>query len=79
MWNRATLLHFWYSISGLVLGIVCVIIGMILTLRGVTGSSSWTAKFLGLRSEITDAAPGVIFGLLGLFVIWITKFNVQSK
>jgi hypothetical protein len=31
--------------------------GIILFLYGVLGSTTWTAEFLGAKSEIVDAAP----------------------
>jgi hypothetical protein len=34
-----------YSLGGLLLGLGCIIGGIVLFLRGVTGSTSWTAKF----------------------------------
>jgi hypothetical protein len=49
--------------------------GFVLILHGVLGKTSWSVKFLGAQSHVTDASPGVMFGLLGLFVLWITRFR----
>lgn len=76
-WNRAARYQLIYSLVGLVFGISCVIIGMVLVIRGVTGSSSWTASFIGLQSNISDAPPGVILFVVGLFVVYVTKFDVK--
>lgn len=69
-----------YSIAGLVLGLVCVVSGVVLFLNGVAGSTSWTAKILGAESTINDAAPGAVIFVVGLFVVFITRyvFKVQK-
>src|SRR5260370_1044403 len=68
-----------YSMLELVLGLVCVIGGLVLFLVGVSGKMSWTAKFLGASSEILDAAPGAVLFIVGLFVVFVTRYNVKSQ
>ena len=68
-----------YSICGLVLGSLCVIGGLALFLAGVTGKMSWTAKFLGASSEILDAAPGAVLFIVGLFVVFVTRYVLKSS
>jgi hypothetical protein len=68
-----------YGMLGLVLGLSSIIGGVILGLRGVTGSTSWTAKVLGLESNVNDAAPGVVLFIVGLFWVWVTKPKVRLK
>jgi len=79
--NRALRYKLIYSMTGLVLGLICIIGGILLFLNGVTGSSSWTAKILGNESNITDAAPGAILFIVGLFVIIATRYSsiVESE
>lgn len=67
-----------YSLAGLILGLACVIGGIILFLNGVTGSTNWTAKFIGAESNISDAAPGVVLFIVGLFIVWVTRFNAKK-
>lgn len=78
LWKKAVAFQFAYSMAGLVLGLVCVIGGIVLFFHGVDGSSSWTAKLLGLETTVSDTAPGGILFLVGLFVVWITKFDVGA-
>jgi hypothetical protein len=78
-WNRATQYQFWYSVIGLIIGAVCVILGVALFFHGIIGSTSWTANIPGAKSELSDAAPNVIFAVLGLFVIWATRFKVRIR
>jgi hypothetical protein len=63
-----------YSIAGLLLGLACTVGGVILSLNGVIGSTSWTAKFLGAESQINDAAPGVMLFIVGLFIVFFTRY-----
>src|SRR5262245_5157477 len=66
--------HLIYSLLGLVLGLVCVVGGIVLFLHGVVGSTSWTAKAFGAESHITDAAPGAVLFIVGLFIVFSTRY-----
>jgi hypothetical protein len=66
-----------YSITGLILGLVCTLGGVALFLNSVVGSTSWTAKILGAESTITDAAPGTVLFIVGLFVVFITRYVLR--
>jgi hypothetical protein len=68
-----------YAVAGLVLGLSCVIGGIVLGLNGVAGSTSWTARVLGMESSINDAAPGVVLFIVGLFIVYVTKPKVTMK
>ncbi|HKX83235.1 MAG TPA: hypothetical protein VJL58_03355, partial [Pyrinomonadaceae bacterium] len=57
----------------------CIVGGVVLGLNGVAGSTSWTAKLLGMESSINDAAPGVVLFIVGLFIVYATKPNVTMK
>jgi hypothetical protein len=67
-----------YSVAGLILGLACVIGGVILFLHGVTGSMSWTAEFLGANSKISDAAPGAVLFIVGLFTVFLTRYGFKT-
>lgn len=68
-----------YSVLGLVLGLVCVIGGIVLFLHGVAGSTNWIAKILGAESQISDAAPGAVLFVVGLFIVWVTRFKLKIR
>lgn len=68
-----------YSIAGLVLGLVCILGGVALFINGVAGSTSWTAKILGAESQVTDAAPGAVLFIVGLFIVFITRYVLKVK
>ena len=78
-WKRISLFQLIYSLCGLILGLVCIIGGIILFLHGITGSTSWTAKLLGAESEISDAAPGAVLFIVGLFVVLVTRFTAKAR
>ena len=63
--------------TGLLLGFVSMVGGIILFLHGVAGSTSWTAKILGGESTIKDAGPGAVLFVVGLFVVLITRYRVE--
>lgn len=69
--------RFIYSMTGLFLGLVSMLGGIALFLHGVAGSTSWTAKILGNESTITDAAPGAVLFVVGLFVVVATRYRVK--
>jgi len=64
-----------YAVAGLILGLVCILGGVVLFLHGVTGSTSWTTKILGAESTITDAAPGAVLFIVGLLFVLLTRYK----
>ena len=72
-------LKFVYSLVGLLVGFSCIIVGMVLGLSGVVGHTSWTASVIGLSTSLTDAAPGVVVFIVGIFMVWITRFSVKHS
>lgn len=74
-----SLYQFVYSLCGLVLGFACLVSGVILFLNGVAGSANWTARWLGAESSISDAAPGALLFVVGLFVVIATRFTVKVQ
>lgn len=75
--SRLPLYQFVYSRCGLVLGLACVVGGVLLFLHGVAGTSNWTGKPPGADSQVSDAAPGAILFVVGLFVVLASRFNVR--
>lgn len=69
--------QFIYSLAGLIIGSLCLVLGTFLLYSGVVGSTTWTANVLGFKSEISDAGPGLIIALIGLFIIFITRFCIK--
>ena len=68
-----------YSLAGLVLGLACIIGGILLFFHGVAGSSSWVGEVIGLKSKLSDAAPGTVLFVVGLAVVWLTRFAVRVR
>lgn len=67
------------SLVGLVIGLVLMILGAVLFLNGVTGSTSFVAEVLGLKGRLANASPGALLSLIGLFIIYVTRFNVKIQ
>jgi hypothetical protein len=78
-WGRLAVLQLIYSLAGLVLGLACIIGGILLFFHGVTGSSSWVGQFIGVQSKLSDAAPGTVLFVVGLAMVWLTRFAVRVR
>jgi hypothetical protein len=78
-WARLAHLQLIYSLAGLVVGLACVVGGLGLFLHGIVGSSSWVGDFIGIQSKLADAAPGTVLFIVGLLVVWLTRFSVRVK
>jgi hypothetical protein len=66
--------QFWYSVLGLIVGVLYMLCGVKLFLNGVTGSATWTIQIFGIESHISGALPGVVFGILGFLIIYVTRY-----
>lgn len=78
-WGRLAVLQLIYSLAGLVLGLACIVGGILLFFHGVAGSSSWVGEFIGVQSKLSDAAPGTVLFVVGLAVVWLTRFAVRVR
>ncbi|HKV30306.1 MAG TPA: hypothetical protein VJT14_04735 [Candidatus Dormibacteraeota bacterium] len=78
-WGRLAVLQLIYSLAGLVFGLACIVGGILLFFHGVAGSSSWVGEFIGAQSKLSDAAPGTVLFVVGLAVVWLTRFTVRVK
>ena len=79
LWRKAVLYQLIYSLVGLIGGLACVGGGILLFSWGVNGSVNWTASVLGSQSKVVDAAPGVVLFLVGLFIVFTTRFGIKPK
>ncbi len=77
LWARLARLQLIYSLAGLVFGLACIVGGIGLFLHGVVGASSWVGDVIGVQSRLSDAAPGTILFIVGLAVVWVTRFAVR--
>ena len=78
-WGRLATLQLIYSLAGLVFGLACIVGGIALFFHGVSGSSSWVGEFIGVQSKLSDAAPGTVLFVVGLVVVWLTRFVVRVR
>ena len=79
LWARLARLQLIYSLAGLVFGAACILGGIGLFLHGVVGSSSWVGSMIGVQSKISDAAPGTVLFIVGLAVVWVTRFAIRVR
>ncbi|HCH3500967.1 TPA: hypothetical protein NKU61_004441 [Vibrio parahaemolyticus] len=64
-----------YSAIGLLLGLACVVGGMYLFIIGINSDINWSIKVLESESTLVNAAPGAMLFLVGLIVVYVTKFK----
>jgi len=76
-WERIARMQLVYSIAGLVLGLASIVGGIVLFFRGISGSSSWIAEAFGFKSTLSDAAPGTVLFVVGIFVVVVTRFDIR--
>jgi nitrate reductase gamma subunit len=73
-WVRVTLYKLIYAISGLIMGIACIAVGIILVLNKLTG---YTIKTIS-RSELISVAPWAVLFIIGFSVIAVTRYSKLS-
>lgn len=78
-WARLLTFQLIYSLAGLLVGLACVIAGVVLFLHGVSGSSSWVGEVIGARSKLSDAAPGTVLFVVGMLIVVVTRFEVRVR
>src|SRR2546430_14322058 len=76
-WGRLATLQLIYSPAGLVFGLACIVGGIGLFFHGVSGSSRWDGEFIGVPSQLPEAAPGQVPFVVGPVGLWLTRFAVR--
>src|SRR5256885_2120608 len=77
--DRAQALPLIHYLAGLVLGLACVIGGILLFFHGVVGASSWVGEVIGVKSQLSDAAPGTVLFVVGLAVVFLPRFSARVR
>ncbi len=67
------------SVIGLVVGLFCILLGVVLLIIGVTGLINWSFAFGGINSSLTNASPGVLLMIIGLLIIYITNHKAAMQ
>ena len=68
-------LGFWYSVSGLVSGTLLFIAGLLTVFWRRTGRVEWVLQVGRMQMTLSTTVPGIVLAIVGLLVIWITRFN----
>jgi hypothetical protein len=75
VWKKVVLYQFIYSMTGLFIGLACILMGLVLIGHGVVNDGHWTADFFGIR--LSDASPGIVLFFIGLMLPRLTAFDVR--
>jgi len=73
-WVRVTLYKLVYAISGLFMGIACIVVGVILVLDKMSGSTIESVS----RAELISVTPWIILFIIGFFIIVVTRYSKLS-
>ena len=79
IWAKALKYQIIYSVFGLILGLSTILLGVYLFIIGATGSASWSGQFAGASFKLVDAGPGVVLFVVGLWVVYLTRFTIEVK
>ena len=77
--KKAMFYHLIYAMTALLLGVLLIAGGGLLFYLGVAGGTTWVVKTLGLESQLTDGPPGAVLAIVGLIVLFVTRFDVRFK
>lgn len=67
-------LRFVYGVMGLAIGAASIFAGLYLFLRGVVhAGGKGVVRFGPVSVDFRDVAPGVLFAVLGVMVIYLTR------
>jgi putative Mn2+ efflux pump MntP len=66
-----------FSPMGLSIGLLLVILGFAIIYLGLIGEFTLVSELSGLYAEEVDAAGGVVFVVIGLIVMWVTRHEVE--
>lgn len=75
-WKRVILYQFIYSMFGIIAGLGCIVVGLVLIANGVVNDGHWTAELFGVK--LTDASPGIVLFVVGVLLPRVTAFSVRS-
>lgn len=64
---------------GLICGVSCIFLGILLLVLGIPGSIDWSFKSGIIESSLKNAAPGIVLFIVGFLIIAATKFNITIK
>jgi len=78
-WEKVVYYQFIISLTGMITGILIVLLGAFMAFRGISGTTNWIFNILGFQSQIAEATPGIILFLLGIVIIYLTRFKINSS
>lgn len=80
--NKNDIIQETYSWSvkfGLIFGSVCLIMGFILIVMGLTGNIELVIQGGNINTKVANASPGIVLCILGLVIILYYKPKIKQK
>lgn len=66
-----------YSRLGLLVGVLCMVLGAILCIFGVSGTTSLSFKSEELSGALLNGAPGALLFIVGGVIVWVTRYHIE--
>lgn len=77
--NRLIEAEYRQSKTGLIVGMLCIIIGAALSIMIALNNIEVFIKTNGIEAKIYNASPGIIFAAIGLIIIITTRAKFSHK
>jgi hypothetical protein len=67
-----------FSVLGVIVGMLLIGLGCVVGYLGLTGDFSLISELLDINGEEINASAGAIFAVMGLVIIWATRYKVAD-
>ena len=67
-----------FSVLGVIVGMLLIALGAVVAYLGLTGDFNLISELLDINGEEINASAGVIFAVMGIVIIWATRYKVAK-
>jgi hypothetical protein len=67
-----------FSVLGVLVGALVVAFGLVVAYLGLTGDFTLVSETFGFDAEEVDASAGLAFVIVGIVIIWVTRYKVRE-
>jgi hypothetical protein len=67
-----------FSVLGVLVGTLVIALGLVVAYLGLTGDFTLVSETFGFDAEEVDASAGLAFFVVGIVIIWATRYKVRE-
>jgi hypothetical protein len=67
-----------FSVLGVIVGMLLILLGCAVAYLGMTGDFDLVSELLDMPGDEINASAGVVFAIMGLVIIWTTRYKVAE-